>query len=97
LLYRRIIKITARCVNKEVKSFYVIRALELTILSVWTQSWRRLQKANGHVLTVKGRASRSRMMMNTWSSAGKAIPLQALAGPVGSRRLRLPDSKTVGT
>jgi hypothetical protein len=28
---------------------------------------------------------------------GKAIPLQALTGPVGSRRLRFPDFKTIGT
>jgi len=28
---------------------------------------------------------------------GKAIPLQAWTGPEGSRRLRLPDSKTIGT
>jgi hypothetical protein len=28
---------------------------------------------------------------------GKAIPLQAWAGPEGSRRLRLPDFKTTGT
>jgi hypothetical protein len=28
---------------------------------------------------------------------GKAIPLQALTGPEGSRRLRLPDCKTIGT
>jgi hypothetical protein len=28
---------------------------------------------------------------------GKAIPLQALAGPEGSRRLRLPDFKSIGT
>jgi hypothetical protein len=26
-----------------------------------------------------------------------AIPLQALTGPEGSRRLRLPDFKTIGT
>jgi hypothetical protein len=26
---------------------------------------------------------------------GKAIPLQALTGPEGSRRLRLPDFKTI--
>jgi hypothetical protein len=30
-------------------------------------------------------------------SKGKAIPLQALIGPEGSRRLRLPDVKTIGT
>jgi hypothetical protein len=28
---------------------------------------------------------------------GKAIPLQALTGPEGPRRLRLPDFETVGT
>jgi hypothetical protein len=28
---------------------------------------------------------------------GKAIPLKSLTGPEGSRRLRLPDFKTVGT
>jgi hypothetical protein len=28
---------------------------------------------------------------------GKAIPLQALTGPEGSKRLRLPDFKTIGT
>ena len=27
----------------------------------------------------------------------KAIPLQAWTGPDGSRRLRLPDFKTIGT
>ena len=28
---------------------------------------------------------------------GKEIPLQALTSPEGSRRLRLPDFKTIGT
>jgi len=28
---------------------------------------------------------------------GKAIPLQAWTGPMGPRRLRLPDFKTIGT
>ena len=28
---------------------------------------------------------------------GKAIPLQAWTDPEGSRRLRLPDFKTIGT
>jgi hypothetical protein len=28
---------------------------------------------------------------------GKAIPLQALTGPEGSRRVRLPDLKTIST
>jgi len=28
---------------------------------------------------------------------GKAIPLRAWTGPEGTRRLRLPDLKTIGT
>jgi len=28
---------------------------------------------------------------------GKAIPLQAWTGPEGSRRLKFPDFKTIGT
>jgi hypothetical protein len=35
--------------------------------------------------------------MHTIEAKGKAIPLQAWAGPEGSRRLRLPDFKTFGT
>jgi len=31
------------------------------------------------------------------SCKDKAIPLQAWTGPEGSRRLRLPDFKTIGT
>jgi hypothetical protein len=31
------------------------------------------------------------------SKRGKAIPLQALRGPEGSRSFRLPDFKTIGT
>jgi hypothetical protein len=31
------------------------------------------------------------------SKKGKAIPLQVWTGPEGSRRLRLPDFKTIGT
>jgi hypothetical protein len=33
----------------------------------------------------------------THTHTGKAIPLQALTGPEGSRRLRPPDFKTIGT
>jgi len=32
-----------------------------------------------------------------YQGKGKAIPLQAWTGPEGSRRLRFPDFKTVGT
>jgi len=31
------------------------------------------------------------------SNKGKAIPVQAWTGPVGSRRLRLPGFMTIGT
>jgi hypothetical protein len=33
----------------------------------------------------------------TRKGKGKAIPFQAWTGPEGSRRLRLPDFKTLGT
>jgi len=33
----------------------------------------------------------------TYSNKSKAIPLQVWTGPEGSRRLRLPDFKTIGT
>jgi hypothetical protein len=71
LLYRPIIKIIVKFVNKVVKLFYVIHALEHTILCVWTQNWRKLQRANGHVLTVKEKESKNRMTTSTWSSAGR--------------------------
>ena len=32
-----------------------------------------------------------------YKGKGKAIPLQAWTGPEGSRSLRLPDFKTIGT
>jgi hypothetical protein len=35
--------------------------------------------------------------VRTGYSKGKAIPLQALTGPEGSRRVRLPEFKTIGT
>jgi len=38
------------------------------------------------------------LILNTLKKGkGKAIPLQAWTGPDSSRRLRLPDFKTVGT
>jgi len=40
-------------------------------------------------------------LFHTWKVEskfkGKAIPLQAWTGPEGSRRVRLPDFKTIGT
>jgi hypothetical protein len=38
------------------------------------------------------------LRLNRYSKGkGKAIPLQTLTGPEGSRRLRLPDFKKIGT
>jgi hypothetical protein len=37
------------------------------------------------------------MAVGKGKGKGKAIPVQAWTGPEGSRRLRLPDFKTVGT
>jgi hypothetical protein len=36
-------------------------------------------------------------ILQRYTVTGKAIPLQALTGPDGSRGLRLPDFKTIGT
>jgi len=36
-------------------------------------------------------------LIETSKGKGKAIPLQAWTGPEGSRRLRIPDFKTIGT
>jgi hypothetical protein len=44
--------------------------------------------------------SEIKMIRNSYRtvlSKGKAIPIQAWTGPEGSRRLRLPDFKTIGT
>ena len=37
------------------------------------------------------------IVTQTHKGNGKAIPLQTWTGPEGSRRLRLPDFKTIGT
>jgi hypothetical protein len=37
------------------------------------------------------------MCESAFKGNGKATPLQDLTGPEGSRRLRLPDFKTIGT
>ena len=36
-------------------------------------------------------------LQHTQIKQGKAVPLQAWTGPEDSRRLRLPDFKTIGT
>jgi len=44
-----------------------------------------------HVFHVSG------LRINVYKAKGKAIPLKAWTDPEGSRRMRLPDLKTIGT
>jgi hypothetical protein len=39
----------------------------------------------------------SKLVTHEYYIKGKVTPLQALTDPEGSRRLRLPDLKTIGT
>jgi hypothetical protein len=46
----------------------------------------------------QGRATVGRTPLNEWDNIyKKAVPLQALTGPEGSRRLRIPHFMTIGT
>jgi hypothetical protein len=47
--------------------------------------------------TTTGRLSGQHWSRHIFKYKGKPIPLQALTGPEGSRRLGLPDFKTIGT
>ena len=40
---------------------------------------------------------KSGTLLEDLSKKGKAVPLQTWTGPKDSRRLRLPDFKTIGT
>jgi hypothetical protein len=44
-----------------------------------------------------GRRRRSSSSSSSSTGKGKAVPIQAWAGPEGSRRLRLADFMTIGT
>jgi hypothetical protein len=48
----------------------------------WVIIWMEEKPSGGHI---------------TGRNKGKAIPLKALTGPEDSRRLRLPNFKTIGT
>jgi hypothetical protein len=55
------------------------------------------KNAAKHLLTLFSDGSLKTITYLFVKGKGKAIPLQALTGPEGSRRLRLPDFKTIGT
>jgi hypothetical protein len=49
------------------------------------------------VLITANKNLKSDIDIRIYIKKGKVIPLQAWTGPEGSRRLRLPDFKTIGT
>ena len=75
--------------NEHVSSFYeeTINKNEFELVTasdiLWQLLFLRTKYVNTVSYSVKGK--------------GKAIPLQAWTGTKGSRRLRLPDLKTIGT
>ena len=50
-----------------------------------------------HTECLKRNNAVSTKLNDVYKGKGKAIPLQAWTGPEGSRRLRHPDFKTIGT
>ena len=49
------------------------------------------------IVAIHNSANAPKKPLVIYNCKGKAIPLQAWTGPEGSRRLRLPDFKTIGT
>jgi hypothetical protein len=56
----------------------------------------RQEEMSDGVMDKRKECDRNTEDTNKGKGKGKAIPLQALTGPDGSRRLRLPDFKTFG-
>jgi hypothetical protein len=72
--------------------------LDMTYLYKYTIYRSQVDKYTRKIHTLhltKAIASQYRVNNLTFSK-GKAKPLQPLTGPEGSRRLRLPDFKTIG-
>jgi hypothetical protein len=68
------------------------------ILLVVFQTVYQLEPLNVQTHSCKSAAYiEDSLMMSEHVGKGKATPLQTLTGPEGSRRLRLPDFKTIGT
>jgi hypothetical protein len=83
------------------KAAFCFVSVSLDIAKIFMQ-WCNLQSHNKHrraCLQSLFVASNAVTEMKTYKGKGKgkAIPLQAWTGPEGSRRLRLPDFKTIGT
>ena len=62
-----------------------------------TEKERKGKKRKGKKRKEKKRKEKKRKEKERKGKERKAIPLQACTGPEGSRRLRIPDFKTIGT
>ena len=66
-------------------------------VSIYVLGKERVNRG-AHIYTCDAEVSVGQVRLNiNGKGIGKAIPLQAWTGPEGSRRLRLPDFKTIGT
>ena len=65
------IKNIAKFASKAVKLFFATHVPEHIIFAVWTLSWMKRQRVNGHALIAKSMAQKIQMLtkkMNTWNS-----------------------------
>jgi hypothetical protein len=80
---------------------YVAGKSEITAIMETTRVSHSLSRqiCLAHLLAISDTVMAGRMSCigHRGNIKGKAIPLQALTGPEGSRRLRLPDFKPIGT
>jgi hypothetical protein len=91
--------------NKLETSLHILTKSQKTCDPVWwiivgLEKW--VQRYVNQILMCKKKKKRKKRQRrksgnSAGGSKGKGIPLQAWTGPEGSRRLRLPDFKTVGT
>jgi hypothetical protein len=86
--------------RKGIETFY-FKLVRTSDNSVKLQSWHSQLTSYARNILVH---TKCRLLSTSWGWANnaetcrsKAIPLQALTGPEGCRRLRLPDFKTIGT
>jgi hypothetical protein len=59
--------------------------------------YKTLRPAENLKLLITDKLNTNKINIGKDKGKGKAIPLQAWAGPECSRRLRFPDFKTIGT
>ena len=74
----------------------IINLKQVTRWRSWLRHCAASRKAAGSIISGRTMTLVSTQPL-TELSEGKAIPLQTWTGPEGSRRLRFPDFKTIGT